>query len=54
MKPTMHSEIIELVNRGLPIEQLITHRFKIEDATSAFEAFFSGEAVKVTINPWDL
>jgi len=54
MKPVMHSEIIELIRRGLPADQLITHKFKIEDAASAFKAFFSGEAVKVTINPWDL
>jgi propanol-preferring alcohol dehydrogenase len=53
MKPSMHSEIIELFRRGVPAEKLITHRYKIEDASSAFEAFFSGEAVKVTINPWD-
>jgi len=53
MIPNMHSELVELVRRGLPIEKIITHRFKIEDAASAFEAFFSGEAVKVSINPWD-
>jgi threonine dehydrogenase-like Zn-dependent dehydrogenase len=53
MKPEMHSELIKLIQRGLPADQIITHRFKIEEAASAFEAFFSGEAVKVIINPWD-
>ena len=52
MNPTMHSEIVELIQRGLPVEQIITHRFKIEDAASAFKTFFNGEAVKVLINPW--
>ena len=53
MTPVDHPEIIELIRRGLPAEQLITHRFKIDDAAEAFRTFFNGEGMKVLINPWD-
>jgi len=53
MKPEMHSELIRLIQRGLPANQLITHKFNIKDATSAFEMFFSGRTVKIIINPWE-
>jgi threonine dehydrogenase-like Zn-dependent dehydrogenase len=53
MKPAMHSEIINITRRGLCMEDIITHRFKIEEAASAFETFFGGKGVKVMINPWD-
>ncbi len=50
--PMEHFELIDLIQRGMPVEQLITHRYGIDDASTAFESFFSGEAVKVAINPW--
>lgn len=53
MTPVEHSEIIDLIRRGLSVEKLITHRFKIDDAAEAFRTFFSGEGMKVLINPWD-
>jgi len=36
-----HLELIELLRRGLPADQMITHRFDIEDAPQAFSAFFN-------------
>jgi propanol-preferring alcohol dehydrogenase len=53
MIPSEHPEIIDLIRDGLPAEQMITHKFNIDDASKAFKAFFSGEAVKVLINPWE-
>ena len=50
--PMDHLELIELLRRGLPADQMITHRFDIEDAPQAFSAFFNGEAAKVIITPW--
>ena len=52
-RPNEHPEIIEMIQNGLPAERLITHRFKIDDAPTAFKTFFNGESVKVIINPWD-
>lgn len=52
-RPYEHPEIIKMIQQGLPVEQLITHKFKIDDASTAFETFFSGKSVKVIINPWD-
>jgi len=52
-RPYEHPEIIEMIQHGLPAERLITHRFKIDDAPAAFKTFFSGEGMKVIINPWD-
>ena len=46
-------EIIEAIRRGLPAERLIAHRYGIEDAQSAFRAFFSGEGLKAAIHPWE-
>ncbi|MHA2088231.1 MAG: zinc-dependent alcohol dehydrogenase [Promethearchaeota archaeon] len=52
-RPYEHPEIIKMIQLGLPADQLITHKFKIDDASTAFETFFSGSSVKVIINPWD-
>jgi threonine dehydrogenase-like Zn-dependent dehydrogenase len=47
-----HLEIIRLIERGMPVEKIITHRYDIGEAATAFRQFFSGEAVKVTLDPW--
>ncbi len=52
--PPQHFEIINLIQQGMPVDQLITHRFGMSEAPIAFEKFFAGDAVKVAINPWDL
>ncbi len=45
-------ELIELVQNGLPIERLITHRFSINDAQQAYETAFNQLGCKVIIDPW--
>jgi threonine dehydrogenase-like Zn-dependent dehydrogenase len=40
-------EMVALVRRGLPVEQVITHRFPLAEAQSAFERFRSGECGKI-------
>jgi propanol-preferring alcohol dehydrogenase len=50
--PSEHPEMMALIERGLPAERMITHRFSLEDAPEAFRAFFAGETVKVILDPW--
>ncbi len=50
--PSEHPEIIALIQRGLPADRLITHRFALDAAPQAFRTFFGGEGVKVLIDPW--
>jgi len=52
--PQEHMEIVTLLRRGMPIENIITHKFDIYDAQTAFDTFFSGKAVKVAINLWEV
>jgi threonine dehydrogenase-like Zn-dependent dehydrogenase len=40
-------EMVTLVQRGLPVEQAVTHRFPISEAEAAFELFLSGECGKI-------
>jgi threonine dehydrogenase-like Zn-dependent dehydrogenase len=40
-------EMVALVQRGLPVEQTITHRFPLSGARAAFELFRSGECGKI-------
>lgn len=43
------SEMIALVRRGLPVEQVVTHRFPLVEAEAAFELFRSAECGKVLL-----
>jgi len=52
--PQEHVEIVGLIERGMPVGKLITHRFGINDAETAFQQFFDGKAVKVAMSPFDL
>lgn len=52
--PPEHMEIVALLRRGMPIENIITHQFNIDAAQMAFDTFFSGKAVKVAINLWEV
>ncbi len=42
-------EIMQLYRRGLRVDDLITHRFPLEQADAAFATFASGESGKVLI-----
>jgi threonine dehydrogenase-like Zn-dependent dehydrogenase len=44
-------EMIALVQRGLPVERAVTHRFALAEAEEAFERFLSGECGKVLLVP---
>ncbi|MGQ9626764.1 MAG: zinc-dependent alcohol dehydrogenase [Anaerolineae bacterium] len=44
-------EMVALVQRGLPIEDIVTHRFSLERAEEAFAVFGSGQCGKVIIQP---
>ena len=45
-------ELFELVQQGLPVEKLITHRFAIDDSQEAYETAFNQRGCKVIIDPW--
>jgi propanol-preferring alcohol dehydrogenase len=40
-------EMIRMVRQGLPVEQVVTHRFPISEAEAAFSLFRSGECGKI-------
>lgn len=46
---TEFDEMIALVRRGLPVEQVVTHRFPLAEAEAAFELFRSGECGKILL-----
>ena len=48
-----HYEIVQAIQRGMPIDRIITHHFGMDDAPRALDTFFSGEGVKIAIHPWD-
>ena len=52
LSPSDYPEVLGLVERGLPVESLITHRFGIGEASAAFGASFDGGGTKVIIDPW--
>ena len=52
VSPAEALEVAELVQRGLAIKKLITHRFGIEEAPAAYDTAFSGKGTKVIIDPW--
>ena len=46
---TEFDEMVALVQRGLPVEQVVTHRFPLAEAEAAFELFRSGECGKILL-----
>lgn len=40
-------EMVALVRRGLPVEQVVTHRFPLSEAAAAFQLFRSGQCGKI-------
>lgn len=51
--PQEHTELVNLLERDMPADKIITHVYGIDQANEAFAQFFSGQAVKVAINPWE-
>ena len=50
--PTAHAMALDLFARGvLPVDRLITHRFKLEHVGQAFATADSGEGLKVIVKP---
>jgi threonine dehydrogenase-like Zn-dependent dehydrogenase len=47
--PSDYFEILELHRRGLQVDDLVTHRYSLEEADAAFATFASGESGKVLI-----
>ena len=48
--PSYHQQALEVIRRGLvPVEQLITHTFPLEQINEAFSMASQGEALKVMI-----
>jgi threonine dehydrogenase-like Zn-dependent dehydrogenase len=47
--PSDYFEILELHRRGLRVDDLVTHRYPLEEADQAFATFASGESGKVLI-----
>ena len=52
LTPTELLELFELVQNGLPVEKLVTHRFGIDEAQEAYETAFNQRGGKVIIDPW--
>jgi len=46
---TEFDEMIALVRRGLPVEQVVTHRFPLAEAEAAFTLFRSAECGKILL-----
>lgn len=46
-----YNEMVALVRRGLPIEDIITHRFPLERAEEAVAVFGGAQCGKVILNP---
>lgn len=42
-------EMVALVRRGLPVVQIVTHRFRLAEANEAFALFRSGECGKILL-----
>jgi threonine dehydrogenase-like Zn-dependent dehydrogenase len=42
-------EMVALVQRGLPVESTVTHRFPLSEAEAAFDLFRSGESGKILL-----
>jgi threonine dehydrogenase-like Zn-dependent dehydrogenase len=51
-RPADHPVMVDLVQRGLDVGRMITHRFGIEQAQEAYDTFHSGKGTKVVIHPW--
>lgn len=51
--PQDHTDLVNMLKMGMPANKIITHRYPIDEVNEAFNKFFSGEAVKVVLNPWE-
>jgi threonine dehydrogenase-like Zn-dependent dehydrogenase len=49
--PFEYPDLLRALERGLPAENIITHRFPLEQAQEAFDAFAGGDTGKVVLVP---
>ena len=42
-----YPEMVQLLQSGLPLSRIVTHRFRLDDAQEAFDLFMSGNSGKV-------
>ncbi|MDT8369577.1 MAG: zinc-binding dehydrogenase [Longimicrobiales bacterium] len=51
-RPVDYPRVIELVRQGrLRVEELVTHRFELEEVAAAFDTLRAGDAVRAVITP---
>lgn len=51
-RPVDYPRVIELVRQGrVKVEELVTHRFPLDEIEAAFEAVRSGEAIRAVVTP---
>ncbi|MFV2006922.1 MAG: zinc-binding dehydrogenase [Longimicrobiales bacterium] len=51
-RPVDYPRVIELVRQGrVKVEELVTHRFPLEEIESAFETVRSGQAIRAVVTP---
>ena len=46
-----YAELVAVVRHGLPVEQIITHRFPLQDAAEAFALFGTHQCGKIILQP---
>ncbi|MBN1343486.1 MAG: zinc-binding dehydrogenase [Phycisphaerae bacterium] len=49
----LYPEMFRLLRESPVVDKLISHRFGFDQAQEAFDTFFSGQAAKVLIKPWE-
>ncbi len=49
--PFEYPAVIRAIQRGLPVQELVTHRFPLERAAEAFAIFAGGDTGKVLLTP---
>jgi threonine dehydrogenase-like Zn-dependent dehydrogenase len=45
--------MFRLLSERPVVDKLISHRFGFDRAQEAFDTFFSGQAAKVLLKPWE-
>ena len=51
--PEEHFEILGLLKRGLPADDIVTHTYNIDQGVEAFDKFGDKTAMKIAIHPFD-
>jgi Zn-dependent alcohol dehydrogenase len=51
-RPVDYPRVIELVRRGvIKVEELVTHKFKLEEINEALEVLRKGEGIRIIVIP---